>query len=241
MTTIAPQGMLLINKPSGITSHDAVQVIRRKLSIRRVGHTGTLDPMAEGLLILLVGEATRHQQLFQAHDKSYEATLRLGLKTATGDAEGRLLQEAAVPAFSREQLEETLSSLQGRMEQTPPAFSAVKVRGRPAYWWARHNTPVLLAARRVHIFSLSLLSHTVDTLTIAVACSAGTYVRTLAEVIAEKLGTVGHVTRLTRTRVGQWSVDEADDLSWCEKASNEALLLRLRPVTGEKPCLQPAS
>ena len=181
------QGMLLIHKPSGVTSHDVVQAVRRKLGVRRIGHTGTLDPMAEGLLILLVGPSTRHQQVFQGHGKLYEAVLRLGTQTDTGDATGRSIRTAFVPPIDRNRVTAALSSFQGPLSQTPPAYSAVKVRGHPAYWWARRQQPVELSARVVHLEELTLMDCSQDTVMFRVRCSAGTYVRTLAESIAQRL------------------------------------------------------
>ena len=223
-------GMLLVNKPRGMTSHDVVQVVRRKLSVRRVGHTGTLDPMAEGLLILLVGSATKHQQAFQRHEKLYEATLKLGTQTDTGDGDGQPIATAPVPALQREQLVEVLASFKGPLSQVPPTYSAVKVRGRPAYWWARRRTPVTLSSRTVHLADLTLIDRGVDTITFRVHCSAGTYIRTLAESIANRLGTVGHVSALVRLRVGRWNLDEAKGLDWIAQASPEVISQQLRAL-----------
>ena len=224
------EGMLLVNKPRGVTSHDVVQVVRRKLGVQRLGHTGTLDPMAEGLLILLVGPATRHQQAFQGHEKTYEAILRLGTQTDTGDALGRPVRTAAVPALDRDRVASLLASFQGSLTQTPPAYSAVKVQGRPAYWWARRHQPVVLSDRLVHLSEVSLIDCSPETIAFRVHCSAGTYVRTLAEAIATRLGTTGHLTGLVRTRIGTWNVEDAKPLSWIIEASPEALSRQLRPV-----------
>jgi len=225
------EGLLLVNKPPGVTSHDVVQVARRKLGVRRIGHTGTLDPMAQGLLVLLVGRATQHQRAFQAHEKTYEAVLRLGTQTDTGDALGQPVRTAAVPTLSRDRIAEILASLKGPLDQTPPAYSAVKVRGRPAYWWARRRQPVLIAARRVHVFDLTVLDCARETVTFRVHCSPGTYVRALAESIAERLGTVGHLTGLVRLRVGRFRLEEARPLAWIAQASAEAVAREVRPVT----------
>ena len=224
------EGLLLVNKPSGVTSHDVVQVVRRKLGLRQVGHTGTLDPMARGLLVLLVGPSTKHQQAFQAHEKTYEAVLRLGTQTDTGDAMGRPVRTADVPALSRERIAEVLASFEGPLLQTPPAYSAVKVQGRPAYWWARRQQPVTLAARRIQVFKTSLLDWTQETVTFQVSCSHGTYVRALAESLAERLGTVGHLTGLVRLAVGRFRLEEAKPLEWIAQASAEALKRELRPM-----------
>ena len=223
-------GLLLVNKPRGMTSHDVVQVVRRTLGIRRIGHTGTLDPMAEGLLILLVGPATKHQQAFQAHEKAYEATLRLGTQTDTGDAMGRPIRTAPVPALERHRVAELLASFKGQSCQTPPAYSAVKVRGRPAYWWTRQHQPVALSERMVHLSDVSLIDCDHDTIRFRVQCSAGTYVRTLGEAIAARLGTTGHLIGLVRTRIGNWSLEEAVPLSSVLQASPGLLSRQIRPL-----------
>lgn len=224
------EGMLLVNKPRGMTSHDVVQIVRRKLGIRRIGHTGTLDPLAEGLLILLVGAATHYQQAFQGHDKMYEATIAFGTQTDTGDAMGRVVRSAPVPAIQQDRVVEVLESFRGSFAQTPPTFSAVKVQGRPAYWWARRHQPQPLSPRRVQISDIALLACGPCTLTVRLRCSAGTYVRTLAESIAERLGTVGHVTSLTRLRIGQWHLGDAKPLTWITEASPAEVARELRAV-----------
>ena len=215
-----PEGVLLVHKPAGMTSHDVVAIVRRKLGVQRIGHTGTLDPMAEGLLVLLVGAATKHQHALQTHDKTYEAMVRLGTQTETGDAEGAPVRSVPVPPLERGRLEDVLREFTGSLSQTPPAYSAVKVAGRPAYWWARRQQPVTLEPRTVHVFQLALLDWTPPTLTVLVECSSGTYVRSLGEAIAERL----------RTRVGSWRAQEAKPLAWIADASPEALARELRPV-----------
>ncbi len=233
-------GALLVNKPRGMTSHDVVAVVRRALGIARIGHTGTLDPMAEGLLVLLIGSATKHQQAFQGHDKIYEATIKLGVKTATADAEGAVIESSPVPALKRPQIMEALASFEGPLVQTPPAFSAVKVRGKPAYWWARRQKPVVLSSRTVAIYALSLLAFEGDSLDVRVACSSGTYVRTLGEMIAQRLGTVGHLTRLNRQSIGDWALDAAVSFSFLKTASREDIFAQVKPLDSAPACL-PAS
>ena len=230
------EGILLVDKPSGVTSHDVVDTVRRALGLRRVGHTGTLDPMARGLLILLVGSATLRQREFQRHEKTYDAVIRLGVQTDTGDATGTAIRTAAVPTLDRQRVAELLASLRGPCSQTPPAYSAIKVRGRPAYWWARRNTPVTLSVRTIELFEVSLLEWGSETIALRVGCSAGSYIRSLAESIAERLGTVGHLSGLVRLRVGDWSLEDAKPLTWIAQAGPEAVTRALRPV----PCPSPA-
>ncbi len=226
----APGGLLLVDKPAGMTSHDVVQAVRRKLGVRRIGHSGTLDPMATGLLILLVGPATKQQQAFQGHEKTYEATVRFGTRTDTGDLTGRVVETAPVTPLSAERAAGVLASLEGSMSQTPPAYSAVKVRGRPSYWWTRRHQPVTLAARTVHLMELSLVNCGEQSLTFRVRCSAGTYVRSLAEVIAERLGTVGHLAGLVRLSIGRWHLEDAKPFDWVTSSPPGAVAAALQPV-----------
>lgn len=226
-------GLLLVNKPAGMTSHDVVDVVRRKLSLRRVGHTGTLDPLAEGLLVVLVGAATKHQHALQTHEKLYEATIRFGIQTDTADANGAPIREAPVPPLTPEQIADVLASFHGPVVQTPPAYSAVKVKGKPAYWWARRRQPVTLPPRVIHVHELTLLDSTHDTIRIRTRCSAGSYIRTLAEAISERLGTVGHVASLVRLGVGPWTLAQAQPLSWITQASPEVVAAHLQPVRAD--------
>ena len=225
------EGLLLVHKPAGVTSHDVVELVRRKLGVKRVGHTGTLDPMAQGLLILLVGSATKHQQTFQGHDKTYDAVLELGTQTDTGDALGSPIRTAPVPPLEGARVEEVLASFQGALLQTPPAYSAVKVQGRPAYWWARRQQPVALSARTVHIHRIALQRCSGTTVAFRVECSSGTYIRTLAESIAERLGAVGHLAGLIRLRVGEWSLDAAKPLAWLSDAGEDDIAREMHPVS----------
>lgn len=220
-------GALLIDKPKGMTSHDVVAAARRASGVRKIGHTGTLDPLACGLLMLLIGQATKKQQMLQGHDKVYSAVVKLGVKTDTADAEGRVIQIVPVGVLSEPRVTGVLASLEGPMIQTPPAFSAVKVSGKPSYWWARRQNPVVLSGRPIRIYSLSLVQMSAGTLHIRVSCSAGTYVRALAESIAEHLGTVGHVTALTRESIGPWKLENACSFDWLKKSSPEAIATRL--------------
>lgn len=226
----SPTGFLLVEKPPGVTSHDVVVIVRRTLGVRRVGHTGTLDPMAQGLLILLIGTATKQQQAWQGHEKIYEATLQLGVQTDTGDATGQPVRTMSVPMLDNARVEAVLASFCGPLVHTPPAYSAVKIQGRPAYWWARRQQPQVLAPRTITIMALTLLDLTSTTITFRVHCSAGTYVRTLGELIAERVGTVGHLMKLVRVRIGSWDLTQAIPLAELQRATSSALLQKLRPV-----------
>jgi tRNA pseudouridine55 synthase len=196
-------GILNINKPRSWTSHDVVARVRRVAGERRVGHAGTLDPLAEGVLPVLLGRATRLAAYIQAQPKTYVATIALGTATTTDDAEGSVVATAPVPAFDAAVLER----FRGEIQQTPPAYSALKVGGRRAYAVARRGGAVTLEPRRVTIHDLRILSE--EPLLLEVTCSKGTYIRSLARDIAQALGTVGHLAHLVRTRVGPFSLSTA--------------------------------
>ena len=224
-------GVLLVNKPQGPTSHDVVMVVRRALGVRQIGHGGTLDPMATGVLVLLVGRATKQQQRVHGCRKQYDTVIRFGQQTDTGDAWGTVTIEAAVPDLSdRPRLDAALAACRGELLQQPPAFSAVKVQGRPLYWWARRGEPKSAPARPVTIYALELLEVGANQLRCRIECSSGTYVRTLAERIAQQLGSVGHVVELTRLSVGSWRLDEACAFDWLRQASREEVGARLRAL-----------
>jgi tRNA pseudouridine55 synthase len=223
------EGVLVVNKPQGPTSHDVVDHLRRRFGIRRIGHAGTLDPIAEGVLVTLVGGATRYQRQIQAYPKQYETAVRLGIQTDTGDAWGKTMSTAPIPALDHGQVEELLKSMTGPLLQTPPQFSAVKVRGRPLYWWTRRGMPQTVAPRQVEIFQMTLIEAAGETIRCRIDCSSGTYIRTLAEAIAQRLGTVGHVAQLTRLAVGSWTLETAHPLSWVLHATPEQLRAALQP------------
>jgi len=224
-------GILVVNKPRGMTSHDVVQLLRQKLEARRIGHAGTLDPLAEGVLVLLVGSAVKHQRDIQAHRKRYEALIGLGTQTDTGDAWGRAVARAPIPLLDERTVKACLSSFVGILEQVPPAFSAVKVHGRPLYWWARHGTKLTARPRAVELFAIELLGLRDDALRVRLDCSSGTYVRSLAEAVASRLGTVGHVRELVRLAVGPWDLSCARDLLWLKAASAEEIRAALQPIS----------
>jgi tRNA pseudouridine55 synthase len=223
-------GILVMNKPQGMTSHDVVQLARARLGIRRLGHAGTLDPIAQGVLVLLVGRATKHQKTVQTYRKAYEATMQLGTQTDTGDAWGKPLRTAPVPSFARTNVDAVLAALVGSVTQVPPAFSAVKVRGRPLYWWARRGTPLEAKPRTIEVFSAELIELQSASVRCRIVCSSGTYIRSLAEAIADRLGTVGHVSALTRLSVGPWTLAQALDLCWLATAPAEEVWAAVQPL-----------
>lgn len=216
-----PDGLLVIQKPKGLTSHDVVERIRRVFGTRHVGHTGTLDPMAEGVLVVLVGRATRAQRQLQGHDKRYDVVIQFGAQTDTGDAWGQTIRTMPVPEWDRPFVEAIVTSFVGTFNQVPPAFSAVKVQGRPLYWWTRRGIAKTAPARTVTVRSIELLALPPSRLHLRLVCSAGTYIRTFAEACAERLGTVGHVCELVRLAVGPWELAQALSLEALEQLSAE--------------------
>jgi tRNA pseudouridine55 synthase len=201
-------GLLNINKPSGWTSHDVVARVRRLAGEKRVGHAGTLDPLAEGVLVVLLGRATRLADFIQAQRKTYVAEVALGTATSTDDAEGSVTATAPVPSLSG--LDAVVRRFRGDIMQTPPAYSALKVGGQRAYAVARRGGAVVLEARPITIYDLQVLS--LEPLRLEVTCSKGTYIRSLARDIAEALGTVGHLEHLLRIRVGPFALANAATL-----------------------------
>ncbi len=214
-------GLLLIDKPAGITSHDAVDRIRRRFKMRRVGHGGTLDPAATGLLILLVGRATRCARFLLNADKTYFSTLRLGQSTDTQDSAGKILETKPVAELSREQLEKICEEFRGEIEQEIPAYSAVRVEGKRFYELAREGKAVPQRFRKVKIYSLKIAEIRLPEVDLEVTCSSGTYIRTLCADIGKRLGCGGHLSRLSRASVGPFSIDKAVAL---DQAGPEHLL-----------------
>ncbi len=222
----AVNGVLLLDKPRGISSNHALQQARRLLNAAKAGHTGTLDPMASGLLPLTFGEATKFSQQLLDADKRYVATARLGQVTTTGDAEGEVVRERALPD-SLDPLAAILSGFLGEISQIPPMYSALKRDGRPLYELAREGIEVERQPRRVTIHSLDLIDASPGELIFEVLCSKGTYVRTLAEDIGEALGCGAHLTALRRTAIGPLSVDASitlEQFETCEEAMRDRRL-----------------
>jgi tRNA pseudouridine55 synthase len=218
-------GVLIVDKPTGPTSHDVVARVRTSLGLRRIGHTGTLDPLATGVLPLVLGRATRLSQFLSADEKEYVADVRLGASSDTFDATGRLTSDStdASTAVRREGVEAALSDFRGTYWQTPPPFSAKKIGGHPAYHFARRDQVVELKPVVVTVSVLTLLSCTDGLVRLRVVCSAGFYVRTLAHELGLRLGCGAHLAALRRTRVGSFRVEEAVRLETIERAGPDAL------------------
>jgi len=202
-------GILNIHKQSGMTSHDVVQAARRILKEKRIGHTGTLDPLATGVLVLCVGKATRIAQYLEAGEKEYHAVMRLGQTTDTLDAEGRILETRTYAPPDRSQVLKALEGFMGSIMQQPPAYSALKVAGVPSYKLARQGKAEPLKPRAVTISSIELQNFVDPFLNLAVRCSKGVYIRTLCADLGEVLQAGAHLTKLVRTRSGRFTIDQA--------------------------------
>lgn len=211
-------GVLIIDKPKGPTSHDVVARVRRLLGIRQVGHFGTLDPFATGVLPLSLGKATRFAQFYLKSRKAYEGTIRFGFSTDTYDATGVPTSQAAPPQLEKVALEEVFRSFTGRLMQTPPPFSAKRVAGKRAYELARQRKPVQLAPVEVEIYALELIGIQGDQVQFAVECSGGTYVRSLAHDTGQRLGCGAHLGGLRRTAVAEFNESRCISLDELAKA-----------------------
>jgi tRNA pseudouridine 55 synthase len=204
----AISGVLVVDKPIGLTSHDVVQIIRKGTNIRRAGHTGTLDPRASGVLVILVGPAVRLSEYVSASDKRYQAVVRLGQSTDTYDADGRVVSTSPVN-ITEEEFENALKQFIGEIEQVPPPYSAVKVKGKKAYEMAREGEEVELLPRKIQVYNLDLLEWAPPDAVIDVYCSSGTYVRSLAHDLGEALGCGAHLVGLRRTKSGRFTLRDA--------------------------------
>lgn len=221
-------GILIINKPKQYTSHDVVAKVK-KICGEKVGHTGTLDPMATGVLPLLLGQGTKLSKYLINHDKTYIATIQLGKKTDTLDSEGSILEERLVDGklLNKENVQRILECQIGKQIQTPPIYSAIKVNGKKLYEYARKGVEVEIPKREIEIYNIELLdiNEKDKTIEFRVHCSKGTYIRTLCENIAEKLGTIGYMKELNRVQVGQFNLNQAITVEELEKnKENEKFL-----------------
>ncbi len=222
-------GLLVINKPFAMSSHDVVNAVRRIFKTRRVGHTGTLDPLATGVLVLLLGPATRLAQFVSHRQKSYRALIELGKATSTYDAEGEITAEQPVHVTQQE-LQHALMQFQGEIQQIPPMYSAIKVKGQKLYKLARQGKSIALKPRPVTIYQLTLVDWSSPELRIDVTCSAGTYIRSLAHDLGQKLGCGAYLKALTRTAVGEFTLEQSYTLEQLQALAREGCLNEaLRP------------
>lgn len=205
-------GIIIINKPAGYTSHDIVYKIKKQFK-EKVGHTGTLDPMATGVLPILIGKATRCSKYLINHDKIYEVTLTLGKKTDTADVEGKILEEQEIndDCLNETKVKEILRNFVGKQNQIPPMYSAIKLNGKKLYEYARKGEKVEIQPREIEIYDIDLLNieKQENSIEFKVHCSKGTYIRSLCEDIATKLGTIGYMSKLNRIQVGEFNIKDA--------------------------------
>jgi len=226
----AVDGVLLLDKPVGPSSTRALGHVKHLLQAAKAGHGGTLDPMASGLLPLMFGEATKYAAEGLDADKSYEATLQLGVKTSTADAEGEVIETAPIPSITEQEVRRVVAGFVGEQSQLPPMFSALKKDGRALYSYARKGESVERSPRTIHIRRIDVLSFAPPELSISVRCSKGTYIRTLAEDIGQALGTVAHLKSLRRVGVGELLAQDMVRLETIEQASEGDRLSLLKPV-----------
>ena len=217
-------GSLLINKEIGLTSRQEVNNISKRLGQKKAGHIGTLDPFADGLLVVLLGSSTKIAPFLEIMDKTYLATLKLGSKTNTGDLTGEVVEAKEIPELTKDKIAGIFREFLGKTTQIPPLFSALKVNGKQMYKYARQGIEIERKPREICIYSLELVSFEKDEITFITKVSKGTYIRTLGEDIAKKLGTVGHLTKLTRLEVGPYSLKDA-------KRSSEITEKDLLPIS----------
>lgn len=226
-------GIIVINKPRNCTSHDVVYKVK-KIFNEKVGHTGTLDPLATGVLPLLIGKGTLCSKYLINHDKTYEVELTLGKKTDTADSEGKIIETNDVPKeiLKQQNVEKVLNSFIGKQKQIPPIYSAIKVKGKKLYEYARKGQEVEIQPREIEIYSINLMKINSETKKIEfqVHCSKGTYIRTLCEDIAEKLSTVGYMSELNRIQVGTFTLSEAVSIENLEKAPKEKYLIPIEKI-----------
>ncbi len=204
----SPAGILVVDKEKGMTSHDVVSIVRKRFSIKKVGHAGTLDPNATGVLVLLLGKATKLSSTYLSEDKEYKATMKLGERTDSGDSDGEVISTSEVKS-SKEEISQVLESFRGEILQVPPMVSAKKVKGQRLYKLARRGIEVEREPQKIFIKMLDLLDVEMPFVKISVACSKGTYIRQLADDIGEKLGCGAHLSDLRRTRSGSFSIEQA--------------------------------
>ena len=217
-------GVIVVDKPAGLTSHDVVNRLRRLAGTRRIGHLGTLDPMATGVLPLVIGRATRLAQFFAAGEKNYEARIRFGWATDTYDRDGTPISAPVEPGFARGELEAALAPLRGTFQQTPPPFSAKKVSGTPAYRLARKQIAVNLPPVEIQVFALDLLEFSSPSARIRVRCSPGTYLRSIAHELGQRLGCGAFLDVLRRTASGEFTEDQAYTLDELENLARAGSL-----------------
>jgi tRNA pseudouridine55 synthase len=219
----AVDGIILLDKPQGMSSNAALQTVRALLRALKAGHAGSLDPLATGMLPLCFGQATKVCSYLLDSRKTYQVTAKLGVKTDSADADGAVIEQQPVPAFDEQQLHQVLNSFLGAQQQVPPMYSALKHQGKRLYELARAGETIERAARNIIIERIQLLNHSIDTITFEVRCSKGTYIRSLVEDVAAQLNTIAHVTQLRRTQVDPFAESQMITLEAIERLASAGL------------------
>jgi len=204
--------ILLLRKPKGVTSFDVIRALRRELGIKKMGHAGTLDPLATGLLIIGINEGTKKLKDFIGLSKEYIAEIKLGTKTDSGDMEGNILEEQPVSEISEEKIKKALKEMERALELPVPVYSAVKRGGKPLYKYAREGKEITPPIKKMEVYEAELLKKEKNILSVRFSVSSGTYVRSLAEELAKRLGTIGTLQNLIRTRIGEFKLEDARDI-----------------------------
>lgn len=231
-------GIIVINKEKEYTSHDVVAKLKKKLNISKVGHTGTLDPNATGVLPILIGKGTKFSKYLINHDKIYEVELELGKKTDTADIEGKVIEEKNVDEkYIKENLLQVLESFVGKQEQIPPMYSAIKKNGKKLYEYARAGEKVEIEPRKIEIYKIDLNKYDKNIITFVVSCSKGTYIRSLCEDIAKKLNTVGYMKNLKRLQVGEFNIKDAVYIDDIDLKNVNDYLITLEEILRGIPCI----
>jgi len=233
--TDVPEGVLLVDKPQGITSHDVVSRMRKLFRIKKVGHAGTLDPMATGLLLIMIGKATKVSQYLMSNDKEYTGIALLGIETDSQDAEGEIVAEKPVPELSQEAVLAEMKTFMGDQYQTPPMYSAKKVNGQALYKLARQGKTIAREARVIHISKYEMTHFELPKVSFLVGCGKGTYIRTLAHDLGQKIGCGAHLCELRRTAVGKFRIEDANTIEELQEMSQSVLRRKLIPVNQAVP------
>lgn len=232
-------GIILVNKEKEYTSHDIVAILRKKLNISKVGHTGTLDPNATGILPILIGKGTKFSKYLINHDKIYEVELELGKKTDTADIEGKILEERHVDSdYISKNIKKVLDMFIGEQEQIPPMYSAIKVNGRKLYEYARSGQKIEIKPRKIEIYNIELIEQNKNIIKFIVSCSKGTYIRSLCEDIAEKLNTVGYMKNLKRLQVGNFNVKDSIKISDINIKNINEYIITLENLLKDEPSIE---
>ncbi len=230
-----PIGVLLVDKPQGMTSHDIVARMRRVFRIKKIGHAGTLDPMATGLLLVLVGKATKVSQFLMSMSKEYTGTVKLGEETDSQDADGEIVATKPVPELTQADVEKEIATFMGDQYQTPPMFSAKKINGQKLYKLARQGKTVERPPSVIHISRYDITDFSLPEISFIVGSSKGAYIRTLAHDLGERLGCGGHLNELRRTAVGKFRIEDANTLEEIENMAPSELRTKLIPVNQAVP------